>query len=310
MRLITRDDLDGLRLRQLFYGRAGSGKTRLVGSAAMCEATAPSLMLTIGGNPVSIRDYPLVPTIIEIGSMEDFNLWYDFLAAGQPTSMRVQTSSGSVKIWDYLGMTEPFKSLSIDGGTETNLKVFNLILGVTGGEDGDTKVGGMIRMPKDVVRAYQDNLGTMSYWASHFFSLADKANPVPVHVFMTALERDPSIDMESRSEKSESVPKNPMSQKYRPAFLGQVVGSIESYAYSVGRLLSVERFTKRQLAGMEVPIDSYSVAMFVPSKDHVAKDQYGKLSYLSNPTVEQIYKLVYDNGGQPLPLPLQLPLQL
>ena len=279
-------DLIASRLKVLSYGRAGTGKTRFTGSAASFAETAPALMLTIGGNPVSLLRYEKKPTVVAIDDMKDFNAIYEYFSAGQPQSHPLGA---------WLSAMEQFKTLIIDGGSEVNAKVVDNILGQKSNRSFAENY------PKMEIADYGKNLATMGNWGSRFFSLADANNILPVHVFMTALEREPAPDLRSAKAKAEGVtPPPPGSSLYRPAFLGQAAGAIESYAYITMRMLSVARLDllERKATGTYKRASrAWNVGYVTAGEDYVAKDQYGKLGdYLVDPTVEQVWRLIYDKA--------------
>ena len=292
-------DLSASKLRILVYGNAGTGKTRFAGSAALFEPTAPALMLTIGGNPISLQDYPQKPVVIEIESLRDFNDVYDWLYQGQPVSHPYG------QVMQPLVGAQKFLTLIIDGATEVNNKVWRVIMGRSESDPDFAKIGGTEIDP----RKFQDNLATMAYWGSLFFELAAMHNKHPLNVIVTALEREPAIDFRSAKARAEGADgPTQRAQKFRPAFIGQAGGSMESYAYIPGRMGPVVEFdpvqqrklgVRKQLGGL-VP-DAWNVMVTVQSDEWIAKDQYGKLGgFVVDPTVAKIWERIYGRENTPL----------
>lgn len=290
-------DVEGLaasKIRALFYGKGGSGKTRLVGSAGMSIHTAPALMVSIGGNPISIRGYDKLPTMVDLEELKELDSLYDFFVLGQP-----KTNSW----WTNLKMEVPFKSLILDGCSRVQQQVMDMI---TGNKSHKVSVAATRREMLD----YGKNLDTMGPWANQIFSLADNRARLPVHVFMTALEHDPSPDTRSKEAQASSInTPSPTKAMYRPLFFGQVLNYIEADAYIIGRMVQVERMrgklakpvVDRHAYVNQLPQDAYSVCLLQQTLEYMAKDQYGRLgSYLVNPTVDLIANMLY--GKEPIDL--------
>lgn len=289
MRLIT--DVTKSKLKMLVYGRGGTGKTKLTGSAAMHPDTSPALHLSIGGNPRSLRLYPRQPVVVEITEMKDFNDLYTFLANGQEEKH---------PLWEPLGVkvNGPFKSLTIDGGSVVQQKVWALITGHQ--SKGFHDVPGM-NDPSD----FRKNLDMMTEWASLFFGLADRDNKLPIHVFLTALERDPAVDFRGRDARAEGQ-KGPsvFAQTFRPLFLGQAIALIESLAEVAVRMVPVERLEPedyKEIGSQRLQAKGHwNVGLFAQGPDYFAKDQTLKLGeFMYDPTIEKMWEKIY--GTQPIP---------
>ena len=283
-------DLNKFYLKMMFYGRPGSLKTRTVGSAAMDPRLSPCLMLSMHGNPISLRGNDQLPTIIEITEMRDFNDIYTFLANGQ---QKVHP------LWTALNLTEPFKSLVIDGATNVNYKAFDLITGWEGDDNFE-------RLSANTEPGhYKQNMDTMMHWAGKFVSLADLDAKLPVHVLMTALEREPAIDFRSRQGKAEGQRgPSPASMLYRPSFLGQAGVLIEGLVEAIARMVPVSRFDTEDRAQLKPRPGAKFAAIWLPGDDFVAKDQVsrhqlGAVTY--DPTMTTIMDVIYGTVGEPLP---------
>jgi len=288
-------DLTQSKPKILVYGNAGTGKTRLTGSAALYEPTAPAFMLTIGGNPVSLLDYPTKPVVVAIEQMSDFNDIYDWFYLGQPSEHSVARVLADKKLQAATGK---FETLIVDGGTMVNEKVWRRIMERSEGNPDFANVGD--GKPVDPSK-YRSNMETMTYWAGLYFGLADYANKYPVNVMMTALESIPVTDYRSEKSKAAGVQApQPYAQRYRPAFIGQASNSIESMAYIVARMIPVVHLDLVEMKQLELwdsakrKPKGWNIAMFGPDADFVAKDQTGRLgSYMLDPTIEQIWNKLF-----------------
>lgn len=290
MKIIKREDVLSTKLKVLVYGRPGTAKTRTVGSAAMCTATAPALMITLGGNPISLRDFEKMPTVLELESLADFNVVYDFFAGGQSEKHPLGQSLG-------VKPGGEFKCLIVDGASYVQHKVGNMLS--KWGGDFDTK-------PTDTDPSfYKGNVDWWNEWAGKFFGLADKHARLPVHVLVTALEREPAVDYRSTEARAKGVKgPSPNAMIYRPLFFGQASTIVEGYALIVARMISLERVDVIDIVqinknlkeeGVQVSrTDHWNMAMFVQGPDYVAKDQFLRLpAYLPDPTMAQICEYVY-----------------
>lgn len=264
----------------LFYGQAGSEKTRLSASAALDPRTAPALMVSAVGNPLSIRDYPQKPTIIELEAYKELTDVYKWLKAGQPQ----KTPQGTpYTMWANLGKPEEkFRSIILDGLTYLQRwasmeATGNLDIGV-----GD--------MPTAMQQQHHGQVLTrMTLLADRFYTL-------PLHVIVTALEY----------EQQDSVG----NLYYRVQLTGQASGEVPSYAYLVGRLIHRQRVSPRTVgATMSAPIEeaikkdarATSILLLRPSIRYYAKNQYclGP-ALISSPTMTKVLDLV---AGKYVPEP-------
>jgi hypothetical protein len=228
---------------------------------------SPVLHIDAGGNPISIRDYKSIPDIIQVDKLDDFNLIYEWLAAGQPASTKVKE----------MGLTPGYKTLIIDHITDIQRMSFRQVVGTTNVGPGSIPATAEIQHFNKV-------LGQMVNFARLFFAL-------DMHVLMTALER---------SDKDELT--GAFMQK--PLLWGQSSSEVSGYAYVVARLVHRTRLSgKIKMAiGEDVINDQASiVALFRPSGKYIAKDQYLMLGdYMADPTMTKIYELVL--SAEPIPL--------
>lgn len=245
-------------LKLLLYGQPGSTKTRTAGSAALDERTSRVLWLDIGGNPLSIRDYAQQPDILEIEKLTDLNPVYNWLNGGQKPEAPI------VKQYD---LQPPYKTVVVDGVTDLQRFSFAAVTGNTAAGPGDH--GSRIEQ-----QHYGSVLAQMTTMARLFFKL-------PMHVIITALERD-------------TVDRATDTVIYRPLLLGQSATEVAGYAYAVIRLMHVSRLGAKQKREGEVNTDTTSIALFKPTANMVAKDQYGTLGEsMTDPTITKIYNRIY-----------------
>lgn len=275
MKLLKPEQMEVPYLRALFYGRPGSTKTRTAGTAALDDRTYPTLWLDIAGNPVSIRTYKRLPHILQVDKLADFNAVYDFLATGQ------KMDHPFVKTMHAAGIeiTEPYKCLVIDGGTEVQRKAFRSVIGNEGLGPGD--------IPKPAeIQNFNRILGYMVQMAYLFYSL-------PMHVIMTTLEQEKKDDATGLMSTG-------------PLIWGQSAEEMGGYALLVGRLVHRSRLESRierevneaaRLGITEDPIGSNTVSVMIlrPTGKMVAKNQYTEgVPYIVNPTISKIMDLIVE----------------
>jgi hypothetical protein len=270
MRLMNCDQMEVPYLRALLYGKPGSTKTRTAGTAALDDRTYPTLWIDIAGNPTSIRSYSRLPTILQLEKLADFNLIYDFL-----TEQRMDHV-----IAKELKLTQPFKCVVIDGGTEVQRQAFRSVIG-------NTKLG-----PGDMpaiaeIQHFNRVLGYMVQFAYLWFKL-------PLHVIMTTLEA------ERKDEVTGAV-------NIGPLIWGQSAEEMGGYALLVARLVHRSRLERRteteidaavKLHIVEDPITSetVSVAILKPTGKMVAKNQYcAGVPYIVDPTVTKILDMIQEH---------------
>lgn len=276
-------DLSTAPLKVMAYGRGGTGKTSLVGSAAEVPEMSPVLMLTLHGNPRSLRRLKKQPTVVQMSELKEFNDFYTFFEAGQPDTH---------PLWALLHLKEPYKTLIIDGTSTYQQYVLDAISDRHASDRFDV-IGADLK-PGD----FKKNVDTMYFFGDKFVGLAEPDNKFPVHVLMTALEHDPAIDFRSAADRAAGV-KGPsvFNQTYRPYFFGQATGIMEGLVEILVRMLPVQRVDVREIGGTGLDKkDHYNVGIFQPGPDYQAKDQAsnGRLpGHLYDPTMRQIYDAVY-----------------
>lgn len=242
-------------LRLLLYGEPGSTKTRTAATAALDERTSPVLMLNAGGNPISFRDYPTMPDVLEIEELKDLNPVYNWLINGQRPSD---------PIVDKFQLTPGYKTVILDSMTDLQ----RMSLGKVSGSD-DLLPGDM--PPDNDYRYFGKVLSQMVKVAMWFYER------LQLNVIMTALEH---------SDKNEATG----TITYKPLIWGQSSVEVAGYAYIVARMVHRTRIGDK--AGMRedaVSQNATSVALFKPSGIYVAKDQTGRLGNgMTDPTITKI----------------------
>ena len=262
---IDYDDLDQIKIKALFYGLPGSGKTWLAASACHVYNT---LMLTAAGNPQSLRDWTEHPDTFTINELEDLNPFYEFFKQGQPKD------AGMVK---NLGLAPPYECLIIDGLTELQ----RFTLSQVGGYD---KLGPGKRGNQLQIQQFNPVLEHTIRMASLFFGLADPGAMVPVHVIITSLEWN-KLDLKSQT------------QSILPLIWGSANTEVAGYALAVGRIRQGSAVPKKIMRTMpEATTDSPVIAFKPQPRVPLNKDQYGGRlgDYLADPTIVKMAAQIYD----------------
>lgn len=263
-------------LKALLYGAPGTTKTRTAASATFVDALSPVLVLESAGNPLSIRDYDPMPTVISMESMKDFNLPYDYLVRGQPEGHQFEA------VCDKLGIKLPksgFETVVVDGLSEVQRFAFR------------TVIPGRDALPGDLpsateIQHFNSVLAMMVNWAYKFIKL-------DMNVILTSLEAE-------KQDKTGNIYR-------RPLLWGQSQGEIASYVYMVMRLTSAENMdsrTKAVVAGeLEEVKKSQTVGFVRSSSSFYAKEQYGMydgkelMRYMFDPTIQKIWDCI--QSGNP-----------
>lgn len=261
-------DMDSSLVKALLYGPPGSGKTRLGASATFVQDMYPVLMLESAGNPVSIRKYDPLPTILTMDSMKDYNAPYDFLSKGQPDDhpFKKMLLDAGVEL-----PKEKFRTVFVDGMTEVQRFAFRVVI-----PGRDSAVGDLPASTE--IQHFNSVLSMMTNWAYKFIKL-------DMHVILSSLEAE-------KQDKSGGIFR-------RPLLWGQSQGEISSYVYMVMRLSQTENMDARTKAVVANEIDeikrSTSVGFVRASSSFYAKEQYGmrdedgEMKYMFNPTMEKIW---------------------
>lgn len=250
------------KLKLMLYGVPGSTKTRTAATAALDDRTAPALLLDMGGNPLSIRDYPKKPTIIAIDSLNDITTIYDWLVKGQPVDHPMVKQAN----------LEPgYKTVIIDSITDVQRYAFAMLTGSTGARPGEAQAAVQIQHHNVV-------LGQMTTISRDFYRL-------PLHVIMTALEH----------EKQDSIG----TLYFRPMLTGQAEGAVGAYAYAIGRCMHKGRIDQKLSRVLEEAkiTPKTSIVFFNPSTRAVAKDQHNfGAAYVVDPTVTKLLDMMEATG--------------
>ena len=245
-------------LRVLFYGLAGSTKTRTSCTAVFDDRLYPTLYLNAAGNPVSIREYERQPFIVNVEELKDFNAPYDWIRRGQPLNHSFA---------NQFEIKEKFKCVIVDQLTDVQRLAFSIVLGASSIGPGDFPI-------KREWAHYNKVLYQMVNFAKLYYSL-------PIHVIMTALET-------TREEDTGFVK--------LPSLEGESRNEIPGYAQMVGRLMNTSAISPKLLKAVEKDYGSPndSVLFLKPSGKYVAKNQYGRLpNILVDPTMSQIMDGIY-----------------
>lgn len=241
-------------LKLLIYGQAGSTKTRTCATACNDERTSPVLWFDIGGNPQSIRHNEVLPDIIKITKLEDFNPFYNWLVDGQPENNPVV---------DMFDLKPPYKSVVIDGITSVQRLSFAVVTQYKEPQPGSIP-------PGVEIQHFNKVLAQMTWFGWLWLP------ELPMHVIITALEAE-------KTDQYGAV-------YYRPLLWGQSAGEIPGMALIVARMFHESRIKGREkvaLRGYEEEV--HSLAVFKPGPYYVAKDQFhGTLTYMPNPTITRI----------------------
>ena len=261
------------RLKLLKYGVPGSGKTWFAASAADVPEMSPVLILSARGNPESLRRRVFTgerPDVFVISQLDDLNVFYDFLAAGQPKDAGVV---------ERLGLNPPYKTVVVDGMTELQ----RFTLAKAGGYD-KLKIGQQGRQLQ--IQEFNPVLEHTVRMSALFFSLGDPVAPYPVHVIITCLEWQ-KLDMATGL------------RDCRPLIWGSAGDEMMGYSLAVCRIQQGSAISKRvlrTLPDIDVANPRFTIAWWRPQPRTVMKDQYLALGdYMINPRMSDVYGLVY--GG-------------
>lgn len=249
-------------LMGIFYGQPGCGKTTLLATACDDKRFGRVLDLDAFGNPQVLRKRDPRPDIILMEVLEDFNEPYNWLLEGQP--------AGPGSYAKKLKLTPPYKTLFVDGTTEVQRFIVNLITGAAGMDPGQM-VGSLGR------QGFGQLLGTMMNWSKHYIELSK----LGLNVFFTCLEAD---------KKDESQVSH-----FEPLIWGQSGLELCGYVLLVGRLTARLK-TDKEIKGLDDAIFSkstFNVLQILPTTASYAKDQYDcGTSYIINPTMSSILDLI------------------
>ena len=294
------ESFENVYLRTLFYGDSGSGKTRLLGTAMLCEDTCPMLILNARGQPISLRFLKDRPLVMTIRKMEDFNSAFAWITNNQPlpkllsSYYDVDDSVWTVEgtniantvnelpnpfnyIYEYLIQRgdSRFKTLGIDSITQVQRIANDIVV-----ENVDTYVPNTIPN-KRTYPHYQKLLDMLMKFADEHYML-------PCHVLMTALCRHSEMPGDDIT-------------RYYPFLLGQGAHEVPSYAELVGRLVNVRSLTTQITKAVTdnfVPTyrgeQPFNVLYTQGSRNFVAKWQgpEGPPAVVINPTIKKLLDVI------------------
>ena len=259
--MVKRFEDEALGLIGIIYGRPGSGKTTLMGTACDDERFGKILDLDTFGNPQVLRRRETKPDILAMEKLEDFNEPYNWILQGQdakdPFAKKCE-------------LKPPYTTLFVDGTTEVQRFITGLITGSSHTDPGQlTNALGR--------QGFGQLLGTMMNWAKHYIELSRMG----INVFFTCLE-------------AEKKDENQVSH-FEPLIWGQSGLELSGYALLVGRLTTRLK-TDREIRGEDetaVLPDVYNILQILPTTATFAKDQYGcGVSHINNPTMGKLMDLI------------------
>jgi len=259
--MAERIDIEGALppLKMLLYGYAGSGKTRLAGTAALDERTSPVLWLDSGGNPISLRKYPQKPDIIEVEAYADFNPFYNWLAEGQPKNDPI--------VAEYQ-LKPTYKTLVIDTITDTQRLAFDMITGNSHIRPG--------QVPAQIeIQHFNRILSTMTKFAYYFLEKLD------MNVIITAQE-------DLKNNFAEPLIWGAADREVSGYAL--MVMRLIHYTRMEGRI--------EQALSDEIPDDFTNLGLITMSQRFAAKDQYGTgQTHIFDPTITKVLDLIAQAGA-------------
>jgi len=244
------------KLRLMIYGKPGSGKTYLCGTAGLDIRTSPVLHIDLAGNPESMSKLPTKPntTIFQPDKLEDLDTIYDWLAADQPLDKHLAKK---------YQLTERFNTVIFDGFTDIQRQSFDMVMGITAETSKFTQV-----YPKRTYHHYNFVLQQ----TIHMIDLLRKLN---LHIIVTALEHTKNI---MEGDKIINTYASPMLD-------GE--GKREVPGYTLGVIRMVPKATDPVVANQQKA--KYTIGSFEHTTTQYGKDQHGltKLVY-GDPTITTI----------------------
>ena len=257
--MAKRFEESGQGIISIIYGRPGSGKTTLLGSACDDPRWGRILDLDVFGNPQVLRKRENKPDIVTMEKLEDFNEPYWWLTQDQDPKAPYAKE---------LDLKPPYGTLFVDGTTEVQRFIANIITGSTHTDPG--KVLSSLGR-----QGFGQLLATMMNWSKHYLELSK----LGVNIIFTCLE-------------SEKKDENQVSH-FEPLIWGQSGLELCGYALLVGRLTTRLK-TDSEIKDEEVlSTDTYNVLQILASTAVFAKDQYGcGTSRIVNPTMGKLMDLI------------------
>ena len=187
MRIYKPNNIEVPKMKALIYGTPGQGKTRLAYSAAFLGEMCPILGINVGGNPVSIRDYPQYQIdIVDIEDVRDINTVINWLYS-RDKNVGLPDKNYKTVIVDGISDVQTLFSTIITGGSR--------IAEIPRGFDNYKQWGQLLEMSAVFARAlykldmhviitalenYRDSSG--QYVPLLFGQSTDKITPMPYMV--------------------------------------------------------------------------------------------------------------------------------
>ena len=250
-------------IKLFVYGDPGSGKTTLCGSACYLPEAAEVLLLNTGGNPQSLRLNTHQPTIIDIETLKDLNLIYDWLEKGQPGTHPFIAAAAKAGI----AVAARYNTVCFDTLTDLQRIIVEEKVGNTGKRPGDD-------IKRAEIQHWGDVLSATGLIVRKFYKL-------PLNVIFTAQEK---VDKDELTGVL----------SYQPGLWGQSRSEAPAYSLLTGRMMRMNRAPlkmRNELGG-----EAHTVVAFDAVGQFLAKDQYGTLpGVMPNPTFAKIFQSVYSN---------------
>jgi hypothetical protein len=247
----------------MLYGQPGCGKTTLMATACKDERFGRVLDLDAFGNPQVLRKLPMDqrPDIVLMEKLEDFNQPFNWLKDGQDPKDPYAKE---------LKLKPPYKTIFVDGTTEVQRFIVNIISGAMNLDPG--------KMVTSLGRqGFGQLLGTMMNWSKHFVQLSD----LGLNVFFTCLEADKKDENQNSS--------------FEPLIWGQSGLELCGYVLLVGRL-TVRLRTDNDIRAEDaeaIKKSTFNTLQVLATKASYAKDQYGcGVTHINNPTMSSIMDLI------------------